>query len=140
MTPLGALVVEVQQHFARQHQVELSFGDIARRSGGLVLRTRVHQLVHDPVKRLPSPQTLDGLSRGLGIPYSVVLQRALASAGYQVPLDWHGIEAPSATPMRQRPARTAEERQFDADLAAEAEREATGRSQNGVHEDRKDGV
>lgn len=90
MTPLGALIEEVQHLFLRDHGVELTYGDVARRSDGRVLRNRVQQLAKDPIKALPSPTTIEGLRRGLGVPYSVVLQRALASAGYDVPDGWRG--------------------------------------------------
>lgn len=75
--------------FADAHGVELSYGDIARRSQGRLTRSRVQQMASTPIRAMPSPDSVKGLALGLGVPESVVTQRAMASAGYEVPADWH---------------------------------------------------
>lgn len=85
MTPLGELIGEAQRLFADTHGVPLTYGDIARRSGGRLNRQRVQQLAKDPIKAMPSPEVIYGLALGLTVPESVVLERALASSGYTGP-------------------------------------------------------
>jgi transcriptional regulator with XRE-family HTH domain len=94
MTPLGALIEECKRRFQVQHHVELTNGDIARRSG-VLSRGRVQQLAQNPIKQLPEPETLRGLALGLGVPDSVVLERALQSTGY-LPAPLHSQGTPDA--------------------------------------------
>jgi hypothetical protein len=81
VSPLAALIEECQMLFLRQHDVELSYGDIARRSKHYT-RQRIQQLAKNPVKRLPDPEGVAALSLGLGVPESVVRDRWLASVGH----------------------------------------------------------
>lgn len=99
MTPLGSLIAEVQEAFLDLHGVELTYGDIARRSRGRLNRQRVQQLAKDPINRMPSPEKIAGLAAGLGVPESVVTERALTSAGYAVPRAGRRDEARHATAM-----------------------------------------
>jgi hypothetical protein len=82
MTPLGALIEECQARFLDHHGVELTYGDISRRGGRVIGRTRVQQLAKDPLKAMPSPETLRALALGLGVTEALVVERALASTGY----------------------------------------------------------
>lgn len=88
VTPLGAMIQRCKDRFLDEHGVELTNGDIARRSRGALTRTRVQQLARDPIKRLPAADTIDGLARGLGIHPVLVTEAALASAGYEVPASY----------------------------------------------------
>ena len=99
MTPLGELIAEVQRAFVDAHGVPLTYGDIARRSGGRLTRGRVQQLAKDPIKAMPSPEVIYGLALGLTVPESVVLERALASAGYTGPSRQRRDEARNAAAM-----------------------------------------
>lgn len=102
MTPLGELIEECKRAFLDLHGVELSNGDIARRSGKRLTRTRVQQLASDPIKALPSPHTITGLALGLGVSHGLVLQRAMESAGYDVPADFP-VAARKGTPRKRQP-------------------------------------
>lgn len=82
MDELGALIEEVKRAFLDRHGVELSNQDIARRSGGVMTRGRVQQLEKTGVKAMPGPDVIMGLARGLEVPASLVLERALLAAGY----------------------------------------------------------
>ena len=82
MTPLGELIDEAQRRFADTHGVELTYGDIARRGGNVIGRGRVQQLAKDPIRNMPAPATLAALALGLGVPEHLVVERALAAAGY----------------------------------------------------------
>jgi hypothetical protein len=97
MTPLGALIVECQGRFQDKHGVELTLGDIIRRSRGALGKSRVQQLRHGEIKAMPTPATIRGLALGLDVPESVVLERALQSAGYLPAPFPQG--APDATPI-----------------------------------------
>lgn len=97
VTPLAALIEEVRNLFADTHGVQLSYGDIARRSKDRLTRQRVQQLANDPIKAMPSPEVILGLALGLAVPESVVLERALASSGYYKPRGERREEAPRAT-------------------------------------------
>lgn len=99
MTPLGELIGEAQRLFLDTHGVPLTNGDIARRSGGRLNRQRVQQLAKDPIKAMPSPEVIYGLALGLTVPESVVLERALASAGYTGPSRQRRDEARNAAAM-----------------------------------------
>ncbi len=83
VTPLGALILECRHAFRDRHGVELSYADIARRSGGRITRGRVQQLARERIRELPTPEKIQALAVGLGVPVSVVLERALESAGYR---------------------------------------------------------
>lgn len=98
MTPLGALIEEVQGSFLDAHRVELTYGDIARRSGGRLNRQRVQQLAKDPIGQMPGPDKILGLALGLGVPEAVVLERALTSSGYNVPREWRREKVGNAAP------------------------------------------
>lgn len=89
VSPLADLIRESQELFEQTHGVRLSYAAIATRSGGRIVRNWVRQIATRPIKALPGPEVIKGLSLGLGIPESVVLERALASAGYTTPVDWH---------------------------------------------------
>lgn len=101
MTPLGELIEQAQSLFADTHGVPLTYGDIARRSGGRLNRQRVQQLAKDPIKAMPSPEVIYGLALGLTVPESVVLERALASSGYTGPSRQRRDEARHAAAMKQ---------------------------------------
>jgi transcriptional regulator with XRE-family HTH domain len=104
VTPLGALIEECKALFLKTHGVELTNGDIARRGGKDVLtRQRVQQLEKDPIKRMPSVEILEALSRGLGVPESIVTQRAAVSAGYRLSEDY-GLAARTGIPEKTRRA------------------------------------
>lgn len=96
--PLAALIENTQKRFLDEHGVTLSYGSISRRSGGRVTRTRVHQLATMPMRRIPEPETITGLSLGLGVTEDVVLQRCLESAGYRV--SEHAKAARFGTPLQ----------------------------------------
>lgn len=49
---------------------------------------------------MPEAETLHGLATGLGVPYSVVLQRALESTGYREPSEDYGVAARRGTPRQ----------------------------------------
>ena len=86
VSPLAELIGECQRMFLDTHGVELTYADIGRRSGERPLtRNRVQQMASQPIKRMPEPETLVGLAKGLGVPLSVVTERAMRSAGYVVP-------------------------------------------------------
>ena len=86
MTPLGQLIEDVRQAFTDRHGVTLSYDAIAKRGGGVIGGTRVHQLATEPsLPTLPPSRTLEALARGLEVPYRIVLEKALLSAGYSLP-------------------------------------------------------
>lgn len=102
MTPLGELIVECQRAFLDEHGVELSYGDIARRSGTPgITRGRVQQLAKGQIKAMPLPETIDALSLGLGVSRGLVLQRAMESSGYDLPSEF--TLAARRMPKRRRP-------------------------------------
>jgi transcriptional regulator with XRE-family HTH domain len=78
------------------HGVELTYGDIARRGGKVITRGRVQQLAKDPVKQMPGATTLAALALGLGVPEHLVVEKALASAGYGD----LGVAARRGTPLQ----------------------------------------
>src|SRR5256885_10488679 len=82
-------IKEAQQLFEETHGTPLTYAAISRRSQGRLTRNWVRQIATRPIKALPGPTVIKGLALGLGVPETVVLQRALASAGYVVPSDWH---------------------------------------------------
>lgn len=84
VSPLAQLIEEVRAAFEERHGVHLSYQDIARRGGGIG-RKRVHQMATEPIRALPPESTIRALAKGLEVPYSVVLERALLSAGYELP-------------------------------------------------------
>lgn len=101
MTPLGTLIEEAKALFQDAHGVPLTNGDIARRSNGRLTRGRVQQLATGRVKAMPSPDVIRGLSMGLGVPESVVTERALQSAGYVVPGFAASVpDTPNGMPLR----------------------------------------
>lgn len=86
MTAIGALVAEVRRAHEDETGVELSYGDIARRSRGSgegkgLSRGRVQQIATAPIKRMPDRETIDQLARGLRVPASVVVERYMESVG-----------------------------------------------------------
>lgn len=85
MTPLGELIEDVRAAFLDRHGVQLSYADIARRGGDVVGRKRIQQLAQNEIKDMPRDATLRALAKGLEVPYSVVLEKALVSAGYTWP-------------------------------------------------------
>lgn len=152
VSPLAALIKEAQQLFYDTHGIELSYGDIARRSRGRLTRTRVQQIANAPIKELPGPERIRGLALGLGVPETVVTQRAMASAGYLVPEDWHAhgelrqvnyaagasLELTAGPPPRHPDAPSEADREMAAveeDMAARLRRQATaGRRRSGPEE------
>lgn len=80
VSPLARLIEEVRAAFFDEHGVSLSYADIARRGGAG--DKNVHRLATREIKDMPSAETLKALAKGLGVPYSVVLEKALLSAGY----------------------------------------------------------
>jgi hypothetical protein len=89
VSPLADLIEECQAVFRNREGVELSYADIANRGGPPLNRSRVQQLARAGFKELPSPDRLRALAKGLGVPDSVVVERALLTAGYSVPR--HGV-------------------------------------------------
>ena len=87
VSALATLIADVQTRFLDTHGVPLSYGDIARRSGGRLTRGRVQQLATEKVKSMPAPATLTGLALGLQVMESDVLLRAMEDAGYPVSPD-----------------------------------------------------
>lgn len=131
MTPLGALIQECKNAFLDEHRVELTNGDIARRSGGRLIRQRVQQLASDEIKELPSPRTIAGLALGLGVSPGLVLQRALESCGYEVPqsLTMAPRKTVQADPVEPEPT----EAEIDAEMESILAREAAAiRRRNGA--------
>ena len=90
VSPLAALIAEVRADFADRHGVHLSYADISRRGGNVIGSKRVHQYATQPIRDLPNVDSLKALAKGLEVPYSVVLERALISAGYTVPSSGSG--------------------------------------------------
>lgn len=82
VTPLGELIALVQADFVDRNGVRLSYGDISRRGGEVVGRTRVQQLATKPLAEMPAAETIEALARGLGVPTSLVLEKCLESTGY----------------------------------------------------------
>lgn len=84
-------------------------GDIARRSGGRIAsRSRVQQLIHDPIKAMPTLKVVEGLAVGLGVPEWVIVDSALESMGFphrpaRVSLD-EAIEADRSLPEADKAA------------------------------------
>lgn len=64
--------------------------EVGRRSG--LSRSRVAQLINDPVKAVPSRDTIMSLARGLGVPPWVVVDAVLESAGLPTRPTHIGIE------------------------------------------------
>jgi hypothetical protein len=89
VNPLVALVKECQEEFRDRNGVELTYGDIARRSGALS-RQRVQQIASGQVRTMLPAETIRALSKGLQVSEAEVTRRALAAAGYTVPDAWHG--------------------------------------------------
>jgi hypothetical protein len=89
MNPLVALVKECQEEFLDRNGIELTYGDIARRSGALS-RQRVQQIASGQVRAMLPAETIRALSKGLLVSEAEVTRRALAAAGYTVPEAWHG--------------------------------------------------
>ena len=85
VSPLGQLIEDVRAAFLDRYGVHLSYEAIARRGGGAISRKRVHQIATGPIKVVPPEETLRALARGLEVPYSIVLEKALLSAGYTWP-------------------------------------------------------
>lgn len=119
MTPLAALIAECKALFLDTQGVELTNGDIARRSKGRLTRQRVQQLATKPMKGMPDPETIRGLSLGLQVPDSVVLERALRSTGYLNPRNEAERSAPA---IEATVAAVADIR--DAPMASDPERDA----------------
>lgn len=86
VTPLGELIALVQADFVDRNGVRLSYGDISRRGGEVVGRTRVQQLATKPLAEMPAAETIEALARGLGVPTSLVLEKCLES----IVLRWWG--------------------------------------------------
>lgn len=85
VSPIGQLIEDVRNAFLDRHGVGLSYDAIAKRGGNVIKGARVHQIAHEPIRALPPFDTLRALAKGLEVPYSVVLEKALISAGYEVP-------------------------------------------------------
>lgn len=85
MTPLGQLIEEVRTAFYDRHGVILSYDAIAKKGKNVVQGTRIHQMATQPIKALPPFATLKALALGLEVPYRIVLEKALLSAGYELP-------------------------------------------------------
>lgn len=83
VSPIADLIEEAQNRFLDETGVPLTQGDIARRSG--ISRQRISQYATEPIKAVPSNDTVEALARGLRVSYDLVLQRFLEAAGYDVP-------------------------------------------------------
>ncbi len=67
---------------ARMRELNRSYGDVAR-IGGLPRSTVHHLATHDrPVRRMPSPATLQGLAAGLDLSLETVRAAAASAAGF----------------------------------------------------------
>jgi hypothetical protein len=86
VSPLADLIDEAREDFEQMNGVRLSYAAIATRSGGRLVRNWVRQLATRPIKALPGPKVIKGLSIGLDLPEGAVLEAALASAGNGT---WH---------------------------------------------------
>jgi transcriptional regulator with XRE-family HTH domain len=84
MTPIGVLIQRQQEAFLDQHGVELTYADIARKTGGVLTRGHVQQLASEERKEMPKQKTLHALADALGIEREEMVQAALAAAGYLV--------------------------------------------------------
>lgn len=82
VTPLGQLIEDVRAAFLAAEGTVLSYDVIAARGGGVITGGRIQQLATGPLNRLPSPETLEALALGLRVPYTTVLDVALASTGH----------------------------------------------------------
>lgn len=85
VSPLGQLIEDVRADFYKRHGVPLPYAAIAKRGGNVIGRKRVFTMVSQPIKEMPSAAALEALARGLEVPYSIVLEKALLSAGYTWP-------------------------------------------------------
>jgi hypothetical protein len=86
MTPLGQLIEDVRNDFFDRHGVVLSYEAIAKKGGLVIGGKRVHQYAtEDRMPMLPRARVVAALAKGLEVPYRVVLERALQSAGYVLP-------------------------------------------------------
>jgi transcriptional regulator with XRE-family HTH domain len=74
-TALGDLIREVMT------EKRLSLNDVAERSGGRIAKSRVAGIRDGDFKMVPPRETLEGLAEGLGLPFSVVRDSAVASLG-----------------------------------------------------------
>ena len=84
MSPLGQLIEDVRAAFLDRHGVTLSYDAIAKRGGNVIKGARVHQMATQPIRQLPPNETLVALANGLHVPYSVVLEKAMLSSGYDL--------------------------------------------------------
>jgi transcriptional regulator with XRE-family HTH domain len=112
VSALAALIEKAQDDFLAQTGVELTQGDIARRSG--LSRQRISQMMTERPKTLPPHETLEMLAKGLRVSYDLVLQRALEATGYDVPdrfpepvLGRRGVGKLSALPQAARRGKAA---------------------------------
>ncbi|MET7681937.1 helix-turn-helix transcriptional regulator [Streptomyces sp. NPDC005423] len=91
----NALQQIIREHLDRNGW---SYGDLARRGG--IPRSTVHHLATtERVVRMPQPATLEGLSKGLGVPLDTVRRAAAEACGIHV----YGTGTASA-PDASRPA------------------------------------
>lgn len=77
VSPVAQLILDEMAKFLATEGVPLTQSDIVRRSGGRLKNSRLHQLLNDPVKRLPAPETIEALALGLRIDQERVLRAYL---------------------------------------------------------------
>ena len=101
VSAVAALIEEAQATFLRRHGVELKQADIARKSG--LSGQRISQLMNEPIKLMPTRETVAALARGLGVSYEVSLQAFLEAADLldrEGVLDLTAIAARRGTPLK----------------------------------------
>lgn len=78
----------------QERRGDLSYGDIARQSGGALTRAGAQRLGagDEPLREVPKPETIVGLARALGVSVDLVAVAALRSAGVPVRARFGGAE------------------------------------------------
>lgn len=86
MTPIGHLVDEVQKAFLDQHGTSLSLQAICDRMGpDGVSKQTLSAWMRQPPLKLPAPEVVAAVARGLRVAEGLVLQRLMESVGYTIP-------------------------------------------------------
>lgn len=65
----------------RAHISDRSVVQLARDCGGTISPPRLHQMLKQPMRAFPDPDTIRGLARGLGVSVSDVIDACAGSLG-----------------------------------------------------------
>lgn len=63
---------------------DMSYDDLAKACGGVPARQRLFQMASVPIKSFPGADSIEGLSRGLGISITEVIMACARSVGLNV--------------------------------------------------------